>query len=80
MKASEAACFNPFVERIMDKSGLNGVAFSLENSPFARLRDKDSNLFSLYPTITFQDLYEGFIYLKPLEQLKHCTWTKDYIS
>lgn len=80
MRLSDTSCFNSFIERIMEKSGFNGCAFSSENSPFAMLRDNGSDLFNLYPTIAFQDICEGFIYLKPISQLIKCTWTKDYIS
>lgn len=80
IKSSDSSYFNPFIERIMDKSGLDGITFNLINSPFAKLRDNGSKLFKLYPTIEFQDISEGFIYLKPLKQLQKCTWTKDYIS
>lgn len=80
MRLSDTSCFNSFIERIMDKSGSNGCAFSSENSPFAMLRDNGSDLFNLYPTIAFQDICEGFIYLNPISQMRKCTWTKDYIS
>jgi uncharacterized RDD family membrane protein YckC len=80
MELSDKACLNSFIERIMGSVGSKGCAFSMENSPFAMLRDKESNYFDKYPTIVFKDLYEGIIYLKPLSQLKQCEWTKNFIS
>jgi len=72
--------FQSFIEGVMAKRHNSPAGFSLQNSPFLHLRDSCSGYFSMYPTINYSDLTQGLLFLKPLKDLKHCTWTKRYIS
>jgi uncharacterized RDD family membrane protein YckC len=75
-----APVFQSFIENIMAKRANIPAGFSIKNSPFENIRDSCSGFFGLYPTITYGDLAQGLIFLKPFKDLQHCTWTKGYIS
>jgi hypothetical protein len=64
----------------MYKNDTIPCGFTVENSPFAAIRDDNALYFNRYPSICFEDLVPGLIFLKPLDKLETCTWTKDYIS
>ena len=72
--------FQSFIENIMAKRGNTPTGFSIKNSPYENLRDSCSGYFGFYPTIDYGDLAQGLIFLKPYKDLRHCTWTKRYIS
>ncbi|MGZ3999724.1 MAG: RDD family protein [Mucilaginibacter sp.] len=72
--------FQIFIEKIMAKRGNTPTGFSIKKSPYENLRDSCSGYFEFYPTIDYGDLAQGLIFLKPFKDLKHCTWTKGYIS
>lgn len=69
-----------FIESIMFAHDTLPVGFSIENSPFGKLRDSTASYFKTYKTICFEDITQGLIFLKPLNKLQYCTWSKDYIS
>jgi uncharacterized RDD family membrane protein YckC len=75
-----APVFQSFIERLMTAHGNYPAGFNIKNSPFENIRDKCSGYFSLYPTVTYGDLAQGLIFLKPFKDLKKCTWTQRYIS
>lgn len=72
--------FDNFVESVMTKRNNRPVGFSIEGSPFGMLRDSTGEHFNKFKTICFQDLYQGLIFLNPIDKLQHCTYTKNYIS
>ncbi len=69
-----------FVETVINKSAAGAVGFSIKNSPFEFIRDSYSEYFEFYPSVCYGDVAKGLIYLKPLNKMKSCTWTEDYIS
>lgn len=68
------------LERIMAVAGGNPVGFDLAGSPLALLRDNASPDYYFEPRFGLGDLTDGYIYLKPCKQMKHCEWLSDYIS
>ena len=78
--AGRPPLFQNFIESVMDKRDTIPAGFSIKNSPFENLRDSCSEYFDLYPSVCLGDLAQGLIFLKPLEKLENCTWTRGYIS
>ena len=70
----------PFIEAVINKSAAGAVGFTIKNSPFELIRDSYSAFFEFYPSVCYADVAKGLIYLKPLNKMKICTWTKGYIS
>jgi uncharacterized RDD family membrane protein YckC len=69
-----------FLETIMCKRDTLPVGISIENSAFGTLRDSSAHYFNTYRSICFKDITQGLIFLKPLNKLRKCTWTQNYIS
>jgi hypothetical protein len=69
-----------FIESVMYKRDTVPAGFTIENSPFADIRDSDAPFFNKYQSICFEDITQGLIFLKPLNKLEPCTPTKNYIS
>jgi hypothetical protein len=68
------------LEQAVTKTGGGPVGFDVINSPFAKLRDSRSAFYALQRYVTFSDLAEGYILLKPIKQTKKVTWAKGYIN
>ena len=68
------------VERIMAARGNRPVGFDSTGSPFANIRDSLSYYFRWQPAVTFADVYEGYVFLKPVKELAPCSWMKGFIS
>jgi uncharacterized iron-regulated protein len=68
------------VEKIMNARGNTSVGFDVAGSPFANLRDSESYYFRWQPKVTFADISEGFIFLKPMSSLAGCAWVDGFIS
>jgi hypothetical protein len=68
------------VERIMAAHGNTPVGFDTAGSPFANIRDSLSYYYHWQPRVTFADVNEGFIFLKPVKALAPCSWMKGFIS
>jgi len=68
------------IERIMAARGNRPVGFDSTGSPFANIRDSLSYYFHWQPRMTFADIYEGFVFLKPVKELSPCSWMKGFIS
>jgi uncharacterized RDD family membrane protein YckC len=79
-EADTSKALTNFIESIMVARDNLPVGFSIENSPFGKLRDSNAPYFKTYKTICFEDITQGLIFLKPLDKLQYCRWTKDYIS
>ena len=43
-------------------------------------RDKSYFIFGKYPSIVFEDLFDGFVYIAPRTKMQECSWTDNYIS
>lgn len=63
---------NGNIERIMEKLNNRKVGFDLANTPMGQL--KDNSYYSLgYPNLKLSDIYDGYIFLAPINKLKGCT-------
>ena len=79
-KAGEKADLTSFLESILSKNGNGPAGFDIINSPFGELRDSTATYLNTYKTVCLEDIYQGLIFLKPLDKLSPCTWKEDYIS
>ena len=68
------------VERIMAAHGNVPVGFDVTGSPFANIRDSLSYYYHWQPQVTFANLNEGFVFVKPIKELAPCSWMKGFIS
>jgi hypothetical protein len=69
-----------FIEEIMSLRRNGPVGFDVFSSPFASLRDNDSYYFYFQPDVKFADLNQGYLYIKPYEELASCSWIENFIS
>jgi hypothetical protein len=69
-----------FIEPVMVKRGNKPVGFDVADSPFANLRDSDSEDYAYFPDLSFADKAFGYIYLKPFRKLEKCEWLNGYVS
>jgi hypothetical protein len=74
------AVFPDVIEAIMAARSGKPVGFDVVGSPFAPLRDERSYYFHWQPQATFADISRGFIFLKPVKELKPCSWMDHFIS
>jgi len=67
------------MEILMKENNFIPVGFDLINSPIGTLADSSS--FSLcYNNFTLEQLFDGYIFLKPLNKLKACTVIEDFVN
>jgi len=70
---------NGNMEILMKENNFIPVGFDLINSPIGTLADSSS--FSLcYNNFTLEQLFDGYIFLKPLNKLKACTVIEDFVN
>ena len=70
-----------FIEELMSRNGDKPVGFDVVHSPFAHLRDRNSFLFTLKGgRLSFSDIAQGYIFLKPLNKLRKITWVKGFVD
>lgn len=79
-KAGQKPDITSFLESVLSEHGNVPVGFIILNSPFGKLRDSTAAYFNTYKTICLEDIYQGLIFLKPLDKLLPCRWKEDYIS
>lgn len=79
-KKNENKSMDNFIESIMNKRDNLPIGFNIENSPFGLLRDSTAMYFNKWRSVSFKDITQGLIFLKPLDKLQKCTWTENYIS
>jgi len=79
-KNNEEKSLNNLLESVISSSDTTPVGFKIEGSPFGKLRDNQAKYFNKYKTICLEDIYQGLIFLQPLNNLKPCTWDIEYIS
>ena len=78
-KASQPVLIE-FVERIFKSNDNHPVGFDVKKSPFAGLRDRGTLLFAFREKVMLSDITQGYIFLKPIEQLSRATWVKGFID
>jgi len=75
-----AGAMSKCLEDVVKQSKFTSVGFDIEDSSFAMLRDEKSFAFKMMgEKSTFQDLARGYVFLKPLDQLKTVTWVDGFI-
>ncbi len=68
------------MEELLRKTGNKPAGFDIENSPFARLRDRRSLYFAVDEMDGFADVTQGYVFLKPLQNLHKVTWVDGFIN
>ncbi len=69
-----------FLEPLFAKNGNAPVGFDIEGSPLALLRDKKNYLFAHQKYAVFSDVAQGYVFLKPLEELHAVTWASGFVN
>ena len=54
------------------------MGFDIEGSPLAKVRDPGSPYFRHQLYVTFEDIAQGYIILKPLSELSHVEWAAGF--
>jgi uncharacterized RDD family membrane protein YckC len=67
------------IEQFTELNSQTEVAFDVENSPFARLRDSSSYYYR-QPDRCLADWVSVYVFLGPMDTLERCEWVEDYIS
>jgi hypothetical protein len=69
-----------FLEKLFAENGSAPIGFDILNSPFALLRDTISDYFRFQKYVTFEDIAQGYILLKPIDQLSCVEWVPGFID
>ncbi len=64
----------------LEKAGKSPVDYLIQNSPFAFLLDERVFYFQHPAFNNFADLTQGYIFIKPLAELRKVTWTPNFIN
>ena len=67
------------IEHLMTRNGQKPVGFDLLNTPVGKFPDKSTNGMC-YENFTLEQLFDGYIYLKPLNALEGCTVIDDFVN
>lgn len=67
------------IEALMQQNGNKPVGFDLINSPIGKLRDNSINAVC-YDSFTLEQFFDGYIFLKPLNELEECTVVSDFVN
>ena len=68
------------LNKVIYEKGLAPIGFTVENSPFAMFRDSTSYIYANLPKVSFSDVAQGYIYMKPFDKIEKCKWMSNYIS
>ena len=77
---TEVTPFLAFLERVFQLNDDRPVGFDVEGTPFAKLRDGDSYYFCFQRNVTFSDIAQGYVFLKPLRQLHKVSWADGFVT
>ncbi len=69
-----------FLETLYTENGGVPIGFDILNSPFALLRDTSSDYFKFQKYVTFSDIAQGYILLKPIDQLSCVEWVPGFVD
>lgn len=69
-----------FLEVLYADNGNTAVGFDVSNSPFALLRDTTSDYFKFQRHVTLSDIAQGYILLKPINQLSCVKWIPGFVD
>lgn len=68
------------LERIFELNGNRPVGFDVQGSPFGNLRDEKIFFFAFQRYVLFSDIAQGYVFLKPLNELSKVTWIPGFID
>nr|WP_319265079.1 hypothetical protein [uncultured Draconibacterium sp.] len=70
---------NGLVEELLCKNGNSPLGFDLKETPLGEIAD--SSYYSMgYTDFTLQNIFDGYIFLKPINQLKGCTVDSKFLE
>ena len=72
--------FDKFIEDVIQQSGKEALGFDIRESPFAHLRDRNTQYFRFQPNVCFADITDGYLYLESVDESEICTWWDGYIT
>lgn len=67
------------IEKLMASNQNKPVGFDLVNSELGKLKDTSINS-TCYQNFTIGQLFDGYIFLKPLKELEGCTVINDFVN
>jgi hypothetical protein len=67
------------IEELMLQNENKPVGFDLINSPLGKLRDNSINSLC-YDNFTLDQFFDGYIFLKPINELEGCTFIPDFVN
>ncbi len=67
------------IEKLMQANSNKPAGFDLINSDIGRLEDTSINA-TCYPNFTIGQLFDGYIFLKPLNELEGCTVIEGFVN
>jgi len=68
------------IENTIRNSNYKQVGFDVVTSPFEKLRDSSDNNFKDRPLVNFGDFAFGYLYLCPVDSLKHCKFIPNFVT
>jgi uncharacterized RDD family membrane protein YckC len=78
--AIEGPALAALIESVHQARGNGPSGFEITGSPFADLRDPDGLEYRRDPAARFDEFTDGYIFLKPLAQQRHCSWEPGFIT
>jgi hypothetical protein len=76
----KASAVAQMIERVAGELGREQLGFDVVGTPFAHLRDPRNMAFTYGGKRTFRELAEGYVMLRPLEQLHPVHWIDGFID
>lgn len=67
------------IEELMLRNENKPVGFDLINSPLGKLIDNSINSLC-YENFTLEQFFDGYIFLKPINELESCTYIPDFVN
>ena len=67
------------IEELMLQNENKPIGFDLINSPLGKLRDNSINSLC-YDNFTLNQFFDGYIFLKPINELERCTVIPDFVN
>lgn len=69
-----------FLEGAVQKSNFTQVGFDVVTSPLEKLRDSSDNYFNDRALVNLGDFALGYLYLCPVDSLKHCKFIPNFVT
>lgn len=69
-----------FLDNVISKSNFKQVGFDVISSPFGLLRDSSAYDFKNRSLVNFADIAQGYLFLCPIDSLKHCKFIPNFVT